>query len=179
MRYKGWALFMDADMIFLSDIQKLFDLCDDKYAIMCVKHNHKTNETIKMDNQPQSNYDRKNWSSFVLWNCSHPANDWLTIERVNQMKGSDLHAFSWLGDNLIGEIPYTYNFINKVSPKLPIESMGKPDVMHYTEGGPWFSECKHVPYGHLWLDEYEDFQQNREDCYPSHVPTLAYDKGDR
>ncbi len=178
MKYKGWALFMDADMIVLSDIAKLFALCDDKYAIMCVKHNHRPSEGLKMDNQPQSSYDRKNWSSFVLWNCEHPANDFLTIDRVNRMSGRDLHTFSWLGDGLIGSLPYTYNFINKVSPKLPLGSAGRPDVMHYTEGGPWFAECKNVPYAHLWLDEYEEFQREREDIYVTHVPTMACDRGD-
>jgi lipopolysaccharide biosynthesis glycosyltransferase len=178
MEYKGWALFMDADMIVLSDIKKLFELCDDKYAVMCVKHNHRPAESIKMDKQPQAQYERKNWSSFVLWNCAHPANDWLSVDRVNRMSGRELHTFSWLGDNLIGEIPFTYNYINKVSPKLPIECAGKPHVMHYTDGGPWFEECKNVPYAHLWLDEYEDFQREREEPYVTHVATMVCDRKD-
>lgn len=177
MNYKGWALFFDADMIFQSDIKKLFELCDDKYAVMCVKHDHRPKEVIKMDDQLQSQYERKNWSSFVLWNCGHPANEWLTPERVNTHTGTFLHTFGWLGDSLIGDLPYSYNYINKVSPKLPIGI--KPDVIHYTEGGPWFDNYKHVAYGDLWLDEYEDFQQNRDDCFPSHVPTLVYDKAEK
>src|SRR5210317_1322767 len=32
MNYKGWALFMDCDMLTVSDISKLWDLRDDKYA---------------------------------------------------------------------------------------------------------------------------------------------------
>lgn len=179
MEYKGWALFMDSDMIFLSDIKKLFDLCDDKYAVMCVKHNHRPTSIMKMDKQPQTRYERKNWSSFVLWNCSHPANDWLTIDRVNQMKGSELHQFSWLGNDLIGELPISYNYIHGVSPKLPIGLGGRPDVLHFTEGGPWFEECKTVKYANLWLEEYEDFQRTRTDVYASHVPTIAYDREEK
>lgn len=163
MKHKGWALFMDSDMIFLSDIKRLFSLCDDKFAVMCVKHQHKPNpNAIKMDGRQQLSYYRKNWSSFVMFNCGHEANKYLTAERVNFMKGSDLHAFSWLEDSQIGELPITYNYISGVSPKLPPERSNMPDVIHYTEGGPWFEEYRDIPYGGLWTAEYEDWQRNGE-----------------
>lgn len=178
MGYKGWALFIDADMIFLSDIKKLFDLCDDRYAVMCVKHQHVPPQgEIKMDGREQLRYHRKNWSSFVLWNCGHPSNEALTPERVNFMKGSQLHAFSWLDDSLIGEIPFTYNYISGVSPKLPIGT--KPDVIHYTLGGPWFENCLEVPYATLWVDEYEDWQRNGEHLSVSSAPTTMYENKKR
>lgn len=159
MNYKGWALFMDSDMIFLSNIKKLFALCNNDYAVMCVKHRHKPKDgTVKMDGRQQLSYHRKNWSSFVLFNCGHPANRHLTPEKVNYMKGSDLHAFTWLKDYEIGELPVTYNYISGVSPRLPADH-GMPDVLHFTEGGPWFDECQDVPYAGTWTDEYEDFQK--------------------
>jgi lipopolysaccharide biosynthesis glycosyltransferase len=175
MKYKGWALFQDSDMLCLSDIKKLFALCDDKYAVMCVKHQHKVNGlTMKMDGRQQLSYHRKNWSSFVLFNCSHPSNKILTPAEVNSMKGSDLHSFAWLKDHEIGELPTTYNFIPGVSPKMPHSSGGMPDVIHYTEGGPWFDECKDGPYFGMWTHEYEDWQQNGFGGY-SDVPTTKYD----
>lgn len=174
MNYNGWALFMDSDMIFLSDIKKLFELCDDKYAVMCVKHNHNPNaNTQKMDGREQQKYYRKNWSSFVLWNCSHPANANLTEERVNFMKGNNLHAFTWLDDKLIGALPYTYNYISGVSPKMPAESGGMPKVIHYTEGGPWFETCQQVPYGGLWIEEYEDWQRNGN--HIAAIPSMSFE----
>lgn len=181
MKYQGWALFMDADMLVLSDVDDLFALCDDKYAVMCVKHNHKPIESHKMDGREQLQYYRKNWSSFVLWNCGHSANKELTKERVNFMPGRDLHAFSWLDDSLIGTLPYTYNYISSVSPPLPTNSAGfpagKPKVIHYTEGGPWFEECKEVPYGGLWLEEYEDWQSNGEhDSKIVQMATIAHEE---
>jgi lipopolysaccharide biosynthesis glycosyltransferase len=161
-------------MIFLSDIKKLFELCDDKYAVMCVKHNHiPLTNSHKMDGREQLRYHRKNWSSFVLWNCSHPANANLTEDRVNYMKGCNLHAFTWLDDTLIGALPYTYNFISGVSPKMPPESGGMPRVIHYTEGGPWFDTCKDVPYGGQWIEEYEDMQRNGD--FISNVPSASYE----
>lgn len=174
MKYKGWALFMDSDMIFLTDIKKLFALCDDRYAVMCVKHNHKPSPMeTKMDGRQQLSYHRKNWSSFVLFNCDHHANKSLTEERVNFMSGGDLHAFSWLADYEIGSLPNSYNYIAGVSPKLPPEKGNRPDVIHYTEGGPWFKECENVPYAQMWVDEYEDFQQNGGTI--TDVRTMRYD----
>ena len=35
----GWALFVDCDIVCLSDIAELFALADERYAVMCVKHN--------------------------------------------------------------------------------------------------------------------------------------------
>ena len=45
--YKGWALFMDCDMILLTDIQELFDQADEKYAVMCVHHDYTPREGLK------------------------------------------------------------------------------------------------------------------------------------
>lgn len=161
MNYKGWALFMDADMIFMSDIERLFALRDDKYAVMCVKHLHQPLDNVaKMDGRLQLRYHRKNWSSFVLWNCEHPANACLTSDKVNFMRGSDLHAFEWLQDVHIGSLPFTYNYISGATPKNVLGNGKRPDVVHYTEGGPWFDEYQNVPYATHWIDEYNDWQSN-------------------
>ncbi len=175
MNYKGWALFMDSDMIFLSDIKKLFDLCDDKYAVMCVKHHHKPKHgEMKMDGRQQQSYQKKNWSSFVMFNCGHKSNKDLTPAQVNFMKGGDLHAFSWLHESEIGSLPPTYNFISGVSPPMSKISGSMPDVIHYTNGGPWFSECPDVPYGGKWIEEYEDWQKTGGGI--SGVPSMKYEE---
>lgn len=152
MEYKGWALFMDSDMIFTSDIKKLIQLCDDRYAVMCVKHEHKPKVGMKMDGREQHAYFRKNWSSFILFNCEHEANRHLTIEHVNYSNGGDMHKFSWLDDSQIGALPKTYNWIEGYSPlEFP------PDVIHYTEGGPWFENCKDVMFAEKWDAEHQKF----------------------
>lgn len=180
MNYRGWALFMDADMIFLSDIKKLFAFCDDKYAIMCVKHRHNPDGATKMDNRLQTRYHRKNWSSFVLWNCGHEANKKLTPECVNFMPGRNLHAFTWLDDSMIGDLPFTYNYISGVSPHFPKNGKNNmPDVIHYTEGGPWFDENKEVPYAHSWTMEYESWQRAGGDLKVSSVATNLYEMPER
>lgn len=165
MGYSGWALFCDADMLFLSDISKLWAYTQNNhYAVMCVKHvQNPPQNAQKMDGRMQLPYPRKNWSSFVLYNCGHPANRTLTVDRVNAMTGADLHAFKWLGDHEIGELPRTYNWIAGVSPKLEKAENGKPvppDVVHYTEGGPWFPGYKQVPLGEIWEREYRHWMDD-------------------
>lgn len=148
--YKGWALFMDCDMVWDADIKELFALADPKYAAMCVKHNHKPADGEKMDGVPQGQYYRKNWSSFVLWNCAHPANRLLTRDYVSTRPGGDMHAFSWLDDGLIGALPTDYNWIEGNSP-----SNIAPRVVHYTAGGPWFDGYSDVKHAKLWWKYYE------------------------
>lgn len=176
MEFKGWALFVDSDMVFLSDIKKLFALFDDKYALMCVKHQHRPQPNeIKMDGRQQTIYQRKNWSSFMAINCAHPSNAFLTKEKVNFMTGADLHALSWLKDYEIGDLPNTYNYISGVSPKLPPERGGMPDVVHYTAGGPWFAECKDVPFSQVWIDEFESWSATGHDII-SPVASTVHEK---
>lgn len=167
---------MDADMIFLSDIKKLFELRDDKYAVMCVKHAYPiTKDKIKMDGRAQRFYNRKNWSSFVLWNCGHPANEDITPEKVNFLPGADLHAFCWLQDYQIGALPITYNYITGISPNLPPDRKGIPDVIHYTDGGPWFDECRDVTYAELWVEEFERWQRDGEGNKYCEIPSTRYE----
>ena len=53
---------------------------------MCAQHDYQPKESTKMDGQRQTVYPRKNWSSMMLVNCSHPANKELTKELVNDEK---------------------------------------------------------------------------------------------
>lgn len=109
--YKGWVVFADCDFLWVDDIKKLLDLADPKYAVMVVQHNYQPTQSIKMDGQQQLPYPRKNWSSMILWNCDHPSNKALTLEKVNTEPGSYLHRFQWLKDNEIGSLPYEWNWL--------------------------------------------------------------------
>lgn len=153
--YKGFALFMDCDMIFRCDPKKLFEMADPKCAVQVVKHRHEPLEKTKMDNQEQHRYYRKNWSSFVLWNCEHPANKFLTSERVSFATGRDLHAFSWLNETQIGHLGFDWNWIEGVSPVIE-----DPKVIHYTNGGPWFDECQQVMFADEWYDEKRKMEED-------------------
>ena len=45
--YNGWALFCDSDFLWLEDVNELFSIADNKYAIMCVHHDYKPKNTKK------------------------------------------------------------------------------------------------------------------------------------
>lgn len=155
-QYSGFALFTDCDFLWLSDASKLWVLRDDKYAVQVVKHNHCPAETSKMQGQAQGVYPRKNWSSLILWNCAHPANRRLTVDAVNIEPGSWLHGFGWLKDEEIGELPESWNYLEGHSKGAAI------DALHFTRGGPWFSECMTVDYADLWLTEERHMRGVRE-----------------
>ncbi len=148
--YQGWALFCDCDFLWLGDVKDLLALIDDRYAVMCVHHDHRPPEKIKMDGAVQTVYPRKNWSSLILYNCGHAANRALTPEVVSSESGAFLHRFQWLDDDLIGAVPETWNWLDGWCEK-PAD--GPPKVVHYTRGGPWFAEWQDVDYGDLWLAE--------------------------
>ena len=149
--FKGWALFCDCDIIFLEDINSLFDLRDNKYAVMCAQHDYTPLEGTKMDGKQQTLYPRKNWSSLVLWNCEHPSNKKITKDLINHpdTTGKYLHRFSWLSDDEIGIIPHQWNWLVGWY-KEP--SDGTPKAIHYTEGGPWFESYRNCEYHQLWKD---------------------------
>ena len=132
--FNGWALFCDSDIIFLNDVKELFDQANDKYAVMCAKHDYTPKEGTKMDGQTQTVYPRKNWSSVMLVNCGHPSNRKLNMKLVNDpdISGAYLHRFSWLADEEIGEFSHEWNYLTDWYVD------GKPKALHYTEGGPWF-----------------------------------------
>jgi len=147
--FKGWALFIDCDFVFLDDIKKLYDQRDDKYAIMCAQHDYTPKEGVKMDGKQQTQYPRKNWSSMMLINCEHPANAVVTKDFVNDERktGAFLHRFSWLKDEEIGEISHEWNWLVGWY-KEPED--GTPKALHYTEGGPWFEEYQDCEYAKEW-----------------------------
>lgn len=148
--YRGWAIFCDSDFIFLNDIDELFSLADSKYAVMCVQHEYNPNVQKKKLGSNQLLYPRKNWSSLVLWNCSHPSNKVVNLDLVNSQTGKYLHRFGWLKDQEIGKISLEWNWLVGWY-KEPDD--GKPKALHYTVGGPWLGEeFKNIEYADIWLN---------------------------
>lgn len=150
--FEGWAVFMDCDMLVLDDIAALWDLRDDRYAVMCVHHNHVPEEEIKFLGQTQSRYEKKNWSSVMLMNCARCTA--LTPEYVNTASGLELHRFHWLdGDHLIGQIPHRWNHLVDYDPAVAADELSN---LHYTTGGPYFDEYRECGYADLWFAERDD-----------------------
>lgn len=160
MRYarSGLVAFVDCDVLARCDFNDVFDECEKQpgMAAWCVKHQYAPKMRVKMDGQPQHSYDRKNWSSVVVFDADHPANQALTLEVLNTWPGRDLHAFRWLPSDLIGSLPRTYNHLVGDFPHDP-----DAKVVHFTNGGPWFSECRDVPHAEAWLAERDEMLARR------------------
>ncbi|MEQ8664789.1 MAG: hypothetical protein RIC16_03610 [Rhodospirillales bacterium] len=149
--YEGWALFMDCDMLVLDDMANLWDMRDDKYAVMCVKHNHVPKEEKKFLGAVQTKYEKKNWSSVMLMNCAKCKA--LTPDFVNTATGLELHRFQWLeSEDLIGEIPHRWNHLVDYDPDVPVNEVSN---LHYTIGGPYFPEYEECGYAAEWYREKE------------------------
>jgi lipopolysaccharide biosynthesis glycosyltransferase len=148
--YRGWALFCDCDILFLSDIAGLAAYAHGDKAVYCVQHDYRPTETVKMDGAVQTVYPRKNWSSLMLFNCEHRAVRGLTAEVVNRESGAYLHRMQWVADAEIGALPLDWNWLEGWNKK---PAKGTPHAVHFTRGGPWFEQWQNVDYGELWLAE--------------------------
>jgi lipopolysaccharide biosynthesis glycosyltransferase len=148
MDYTGHAIFIDGDMIVRGDIAELWNMRQHNVDVQVVKHNYKTRMTEKYLGSRNEDYPRKNWSSVILWNCQNPANKRLTPEFVEKATGAELHRFSWIQDERIGELPIEWNW-------LPDEFGANPKakLLHFTLGTPCFTEFHDTPQGEEWHHE--------------------------
>jgi hypothetical protein len=161
-RYNGLSLFCDNDFLWLDDVSKLLDACEGDYPIYCIHQTHEPTEKTKMDGKVQTSYPRKNWSSLMLFNCSHPRNKQLDLHTVNNEPGSYLHQMRWLEDDEIGNLDSRWNWLEGSSQK---PASGQPGAVHYTRGGPWLPEWRHCDYADLWLMERDEFRlKNNGTC---------------
>lgn len=146
--YEGWALFYDCDFLFFADVAELLGKRDEGKAVLCVHHDFSPKNEIKMDGKVQTSYPRKNWSSCMLFNCSHPSTKQLTPEVVSRESGAYLHRMQWAKDEEIGELAEEWNWLEGWS-QAPAQ--GYPKAVHYTNGGPWFKDWQDVAYADQWL----------------------------
>ncbi|TDW16556.1 hypothetical protein EV128_1348 [Rhizobium azibense] len=143
--YRGWSLFADCDMLMRTDIAELWKLRDDRYSAMCVKHDYTPKVETKFLGQVQTKYEKKNWSSVILFNNTKCEK--LSLDYVNSATGLELHQFKWLqSDDLIGELPRTWNWLVN-----EYEYNDGADLVHFTDGGPYFNEYKEDDYADEWF----------------------------
>lgn len=158
---KHWSLFIDCDMVCTVDIKHLIDiaLSDDSYAVRCVKHpQYVPKHSIKMDNQAQTSYPRKNWSSVILFNSGHEYNKVLMPDKINTETGAYLHRFSWLSDRFIGSLPKEWNWLTQEDWPTPDRL---PFIIHQTNCStcmrdrPDYLKCEYHDLYMEYLQEYE------------------------
>jgi lipopolysaccharide biosynthesis glycosyltransferase len=132
-------------MVCQSDIKELWDLRDETKALQVVMHDYKTKFNQKYLGNTNENYPRKNWSSLILWNCSHPKHRVLTPDFISSQTGKYLHRFSWLDDEDIGELPIDWNWLAIEYPNNP-----KAKIIHYTLGTPCFKDYRNSEMAVTW-----------------------------
>ncbi len=150
--FEGWSIFMDCDMLMREDIAELWALRDESFAVMVVKHDHVPKESTKFLGEAQTAYEKKNWSSVMLFNNARCRA--LTPDYVNTASGLELHQFKWLdSENQIGALPSRWNHLVGYDPPRSDAAL-----VHFTLGGPYFPEHADCEYAEAWRAELEAMQ---------------------
>lgn len=151
-----YAIFVDCDFVFLESLDKLLEDADHAFEenkqakVAVVKHDYTPLSRSKMDGVQQTQYNKKLWSSLMVFHMGRIDEHTLNKHFVNNATGGELHQFKWLRDDSeIAELPGSWNFIPSHS-KHP-----EQNAIHFTEGGPWFKGYKHVQHAELWTSEFE------------------------
>ena len=162
--YQGWSLFMDCDMLITRDITEVFQHANERYSVMCTQPWYKTKAETKFLNQVNKDYERKNWSAFMLFNNAACRD--LTPQTVNKWTGLDLHRFKWLDDSQLGKLPDEYNYLVGEWDHWPEDNGHRPPMnLHWTLGGPWFTEYQDAPWSWLW-------RQYRDEIHAVQMPPI-------
>lgn len=152
--YQGYGLFMDSDMLCLTDIYDVFADASGRWdaEVYACQHDYTPKaDTLKATGM-QTAYPRKNWSSFMLFH-NPQLERVLTPEYVNGATPADLHRFRW-AQRPIGDIPLVWNW-------LVGEYAPNPDakVLHYTLGAPCFPGYERCDHADLWWNELEQMMK--------------------
>lgn len=156
--YDGWGVFMDCDMLCLGDVVELarYMTLADRWSqsVQVVKHDYTPKSETKFLNQKQTRYERKNWSSLVVFNNALCRN--LTREAVNSQPGLWLHRFQWTEDDKIGALPKKWNFLVGEENQCAFD---EARLLHFTNGTPCFKEYEDCEGGSLWRQEREEMNE--------------------
>lgn len=140
---EGRAIFMDCDMLCRADIKELWDMRTDA-AVTVVQHDYTPRPEDKFLGQRQSIYDKKNWSSVMLFDNEQCAA--LTPKYVNTATGLELHQFKWAES--VGRLDPAWNhLVGEYEPNPAAK------LVHFTLGTPCFAKYANCEYAQEWRDE--------------------------
>ena len=145
--FQGFSIFMDCDVLAQENIEKIMGEIDPENIVSCVQHDYVPKTKTKMDGQKQYVYPRKNWSSVMVFNnelCKE-----LTPELINEAEPSYLHRMKWAGDK-IGKLNHTWNYLAGY-----YNDIDKPNIIHYTDGGPWFKDYENCEFAKEWQQAWQ------------------------
>ena len=149
--YEGFGVYMDCDMLALGDISTVLNDIDENHAVSVVKHDYESKVKVKYLGNKQYSYPRKNWSSFIVWNCAHPSNNTVNPDFIGDADAATLHRFLWLKDEEIGELSVRWTWLVGEYDN-PTEDI---KVLHWTLGGPYFDDYSNTEFSEQWRKEFE------------------------
>lgn len=123
--YEGVGLFIDADMLVVDDIAKMFDLSDPECDVQCVQ------QGMQFE-----------WSSVMLFNnekCKILTPDYV-------QNGPSPMPLAWA--KKVGQLPFRWNHLVGYSP--PSEDVS---LIHFTQGIPTWPETAASEHGDKWRAE--------------------------
>lgn len=153
--YRGWALFMDCDMLCLGDVADFAPYASafNGYGetARVVKHDYTPADAQKFLGREQAPYTNKNWSSVMLFN-----NDMcqaLTLDYVNTAPGLAMHQFNWCKPHQVGALPKEWNYLVGEANQCEPEDA---KLIHFTRGTPCFPEYADCEFADKWRSEQDD-----------------------
>lgn len=158
-QYKGQAIFMDSDMVVKHPgvFEEAFRVLKPQHAVACVQHDYMPIMRPKFHGVEQHSYPRKNWSSFMAFNCWHPACRELTPVRVNNATPAWLHQLRWCDDSEIAPIPMACNVLVDEPDSTPRAAIMQYNI-HYTRGSPMHPETVNTAQAEDWIKIYNTFR---------------------
>ncbi len=122
--FEGKALFMDSDMLVMSDIAELFDLAfDGDVGVVPFEGSHA--------------YERPSLMMFNNEQCGD-----LTPHYI---ESGEPQTFQWAEH--ISALPNEWNYL------VGYQSGGGAKLAHYTQGVPGYKECRNCEYSKEWHEE--------------------------
>ena len=161
--FHGVSVFMDCDMLCLTDICELeaIALADPYQDVFVVKHAYTPRTKTKFLGQEQTAYPCKNWSSLMVFNGHRMNVQHLTPAYVNAASPMSLHQFDWADS--IGELDGAWNHLVGEEPRRL-----DAKLVHYTLGGPYFDGYEYCEYAPEWFAEFENMCHVQDRTYLLH-----------
>jgi hypothetical protein len=150
LSWEGWALFVDgSDMLCRADICEIQNLANPYMAVQVVKHEYTSRwprkyvgTAMEAENK---DYERKQWASVMLINCSHFAWRQVTPDFVRRAAPLDLLQLRFISDDRIGDLPAEWNWL--------VDEAGHnadAKLLHFTAGIPAFEAHADAPMANEW-----------------------------
>lgn len=165
--YHGLAIFMDCDMVCLTDIYDVLEHVRSQpgKAVWVCQHDYEPTSE-KFLGQRNTSYPMKNWSSFMVMDTAKCSA--LTPEYVNSASGLQVHRFQWLEPEDIGSIPIEWNWLVGEYPHNP-----HAKNLHYTLGTPCFHGYERSDHADMWYAEYAAMSAPLKAWINGHFPQPA------